>query len=100
MGLKDLPNIRLYWSPNDFYDCPLIKLCMTRQRFEAITRCIHLVDNNTLHEPGQPGHDKLGKLRWLVEHFSRVSQELYNCEVHCTVDEIMVPYKGRYYNIR
>jgi hypothetical protein len=73
MGLKDLPNIRLYWSPNEFYSCPLIKFCMTRQRFEAITRCVHLVDNNSLPEPGQPGYDKLGKLRWLVEHFSRVS---------------------------
>jgi hypothetical protein len=100
MGLKDLPNIRLYWSPNDFYGCQVIKSYMNIQRFEAITRCIHLVDNGTLPEPGEVGHDKLGKLRWLVEHFSTVSQELYNCEVNCTVDEIMVPYKGRYCNIR
>jgi hypothetical protein len=100
MGLKNLPNIRLYWSGNDFYGCPLIKSCMTRQRFEAITRCIHLVDNCTLPPPGHESHDKLGKVRWLVEHFSAVSQAQYNCEVTLTVDEIMVPYKGRYCNIR
>jgi hypothetical protein len=100
MGLKDLPNIRLYWSGNDFYRCPLIKLCMTRQRFEAITRCIHLVDNSSLPPPSHPQHEKLGTVRWLVEHFSTVSKEQYNCEVTITVDEIIVPYKGHYCNIR
>jgi hypothetical protein len=100
MGLKDLPNIRLYRSSSDFYGCPLIKSCMSCQRFEAITRCIHLVNNGSLHPPGHPEHDKLGKVRWLVEHFSSVSQAQYNCEEIVTVDEIMVPYKGRYCNIR
>jgi hypothetical protein len=100
MGLKDLPNIRLYWSPNDFYGCPVIKSCMLRLRFEAITHCIHLVNNNTIPPVGQPGHNKLGKVRWLVEHFLWVSKEQYNPEVNCTVDEIMVPYKGRYCNVR
>lgn len=70
MGLKDLPNIRLYWSPNDFYGCLVIKSCMTMQCFKAITRCIYLVNNTTLLEPDQDGYDKLGKFRWLVEHFS------------------------------
>jgi hypothetical protein len=100
MGLKDLPNIRLYGSPSSFYGCPLIKSCMARLRFEAITRCIHLVDNELLIPPGEEGHDKLGKLRWLIEHFSVLSQANYNCQVHCTVDEMMLPYKGRYCNIR
>jgi hypothetical protein len=59
---------------------------MLRLRFEAITHCIHLVNNNTIPPVGQPGHNKLGKVRWLV--------------VNCTVDEIMVPYKGRYCNVR
>jgi hypothetical protein len=100
MGLKDLPNIRLYWSGSDFYGCPLIKSCMSRQRFEAITRCIYLVDNDSLQPADHPNHDKLGKVRWLVEHFSATSQAQYNCERVVTVDEIMVPYKGRYCNIR
>jgi hypothetical protein len=94
------PNIHLYWSGSDFYGCPLIKSCMSRQQFEAITRCIHLVHNSGLHPPGHPDHDKLGKVRWLVEHFSTVAQAQYNCKEIVTVDEIMVPYKGRYCNIR
>jgi hypothetical protein len=71
---------------------------MTRLHFEAIT--VHLVDNTSLAAPGEPGHDKIGKVRWLVEYFSAVSKELYNPEVTCTVDEIMLPYKGMFCNIR
>jgi hypothetical protein len=73
---------------------------MARLRFEAITRCIYLVDNEDLIPAGEEGHDKLGKLHWLIEHIAAVSQANYNCQVHCTVDEMMLPYKGRYCNIR
>jgi hypothetical protein len=93
MGIKELPSIRLYWSANDFYGCPLIQSCMTRHRFEVITLCVHLVDNGSLAAPSEPGHDKIGKVRWLVEHFSTVSKEHYNPEITCIVDEMMLSYK-------
>lgn len=101
MGLKDLPHRRLYWDRRHFYYCPIIGAVMTRHRFEAIVRCVHLVNNETLvRDPEAIGYDKIGKVRWLLESFSRISQSLYNAERVCTVDEIMVPYKGRYCNIR
>lgn len=101
MGLKVLPHRRLYWDMRHFYGCPLISQAMQRHRFEAIVRCIHLVDNSKLvTEPTTPGFDKIAKVRWLVEGFARISQSLYNAERVCTVDEIMVPYKGRYCGIR
>lgn len=44
---------------------------MTQQRFEAIVRCIHLIDNKVLmNDTRDPAYDKLGKVRWLVEEFS------------------------------
>jgi hypothetical protein len=58
------------------------------------------VDNLTLPTAETPNHNKLAKCRWLVEHFSTVSKSLYNYDINCTMDEIMVPYKGRYCNIR
>ena len=99
MGLKDLPHIQLHQSANEFYYCLVILSCMIRQCFEANTHCIHLVDNNTLLEPRQLGHDKIGKVRWLVEHFSVAAKANYNYEVTCTVDKMMLPYKGKYCNI-
>lgn len=101
MGLKPLPNRRLYWDSLGFFGCELIQSCMSRNRFEAIGRCIHLVDNRGLPtDASHPEYDKIGKVRWLMEHFASTSQRLYNCERICTVDEIMVPYKGRYCNIQ
>lgn len=100
MGLKDLPNHRLYWSPKDFYGCPVLKSCITRARFEALVRCVHLVNNARLPGPGDAAHDKIGKARWLIEEFTRISQAQYHCERICTVDEVMVPYKGRFCTIR
>ena len=64
-------------------------------------RCIHLVNNSELvTEPTTPGFDKIAKVRWLVEDFARILQSLYNAERVCTVDEIMVPYRGSYCGIR
>jgi hypothetical protein len=101
MGMKQLPNRRMYWDSRPFYSCPLISTAMTRTRFEAIVRCIHLVDNETLQQDSKdPTFDKIGKVRWLIEDFAQKSRELYNPERVLTVDEIMVPYKGRYCGIR
>ena len=63
-------------------------------------RCLHLVDNDTLvMDQEDAGYDKLAKVRWLCESFTSMSQQLYNNERILTVDEIMIPYKGRYCNI-
>jgi hypothetical protein len=95
MGLKEQPSIRTYWSPRLFYNCALISRALTRRRFEAITRCVHLVNNDTLvQDPTNPAYDKIGKVRWLLERFTSIAQSLYNNERIVTVDEIMVPYKG------
>jgi hypothetical protein len=63
MGLKVEPHRRLYWSLDHFYGYETIQACMTRQRFEAITRCIHLVDNDSLmQDRNHPGYDRIGKV--------------------------------------
>jgi hypothetical protein len=101
MGLKQLPNIRSYWGRQDFYRCPVISEVMSRKRFEAITRCLHLADNTQVeNNRDSPSYDKIAKVRWLVEEFVTLSQRWYNCERELTVDEIMVPYKGRFCNIK
>lgn len=44
--------------------------------------------------------DKLAKTRWLIEHFVLVAQSLYSMEQMVCVDEMIVPYKGKYCSIR
>jgi hypothetical protein len=59
-----------------------------------------LVNNSTLPPISHLKHDRLGKMRWLVDYFSIVSKAQYNYEVIIIVNEIMVPYKGCYCNIK
>lgn len=74
---------------------------MPRRRFEGITRCLHLVNNETLIiDRADPSYDKIAKVRWLCESFAQISQSLYNNERTLTVDEIMIAYKGRLCSIR
>jgi hypothetical protein len=75
----------------------VISQVMTQKRFEAIVRCFHLVDNTTVvTNRNDPGYDKIAKVRWLVENFVATAQRHYNSECICIVDEMMIPYKGRY----
>jgi len=58
MGLKEFPHIHCYWDRKEFYNCPLISKAMPQKRFEAITRCLHLVNNEALvTNRRDPGYD-------------------------------------------
>jgi hypothetical protein len=102
MGCKRLPSIRQYWMRSQpFLYCELISSIMTCFRWEQIMRCLHLVDNSSVvRDVSDPRFDRIAKTRWLVEMFVKVSKEIYNLEREITVDECVIPYKGRYCFIR
>lgn len=102
MGCKRLPCVRNYWRrAEDFIHCRLISEVMTLARWEQILRCLHLVDNDSIvKDVKDPKYDKIAKTRWLLDMFVRVSEEIYNLEREITIDECVIPYKGRYCTIR
>ena len=102
MGLKPLPARRDYWSRSEeLFNCRIIPSVMTMRRWEAIMRCLHLTDNEKLERNRTSlNFDKIGKVRMLLNHFVKTSQELYNLEREVTVDELINPYKGKYCNFR
>jgi hypothetical protein len=69
MGLKRLPSKRLYWSkPEPLFRCPLISQWVTCDRFEVITRCLHVANAPThVLDSSSPTYDKLHKLRWMLD---------------------------------
>jgi hypothetical protein len=98
MGIKDLPCIRDYWriSEPSLY-CPIIASVMSRDRFEQILRCLHLVNKDTVEtDKHSPLYDPLIKCRWLLEALIRNSQALQNADEYLCVDESIVAYAGRY----
>jgi len=102
MGIKKLPNRRLYWSRGEaLFHCQLILQILKRDRFESITRCLHLcIALAKVQDRKSPSYDKLHKVRWLVDDICSNFQALWSPNQQVSVDESMVMYKGKYSPIR
>ena len=64
-GIVKMPSYRSYWSNETRY--PVIADAMSRDRFEQIKKYLHFNDNLTQKPRGDPGHDKIHKVRPLIE---------------------------------
>lgn len=83
-----------------FLHCPVISSRMFKHRFERITGCLHIVNNRHLLARGDPNHDKLEKLRWLLTEVCRKCGENWKLGQQVALNEMMVRYKGKYCPIR
>jgi len=71
-------------------------MVMSRDHFEAFLHCLHYVDNSILCSNKDNRYDKIGKVRWILEHFVERSHALFNLEKFVTVDEVMIAYHGHF----
>ena len=71
---------------------------MTIARWEQILLCLlYLINNDkVVRNVKNPRFDGIAKTRWLVYMFMEVSEKTYNLKREVTVDECVIPYKGRY----
>ena len=90
MGIVRLPALDDYWKVDPFLHFPPITGRISRQRFRDISRYLHFVDNTLLATCGQPGYDKLGKVRPVIDHCSKVFLDSYKPHCECAVDEAMI----------
>ena len=96
MGVKRLPAMRDYWRRTALH-CKIVAKAMARDRFEAIMRCLHLVNRDEVITDRQhPCFDPLAKVRWLIDDLVANFQKYQNPDVHMAVDKCMIPYAGRY----
>ena len=68
MGIAHLPALDDYWSTDPTLHYSPIADRISRDRFQEISRYLHFIDNTTLPERGSPGHDRLGKVRPVIDH--------------------------------
>ncbi|CAH2002562.1 unnamed protein product [Acanthoscelides obtectus] len=89
MSLITVPGTRRYWSSA----CRVSQVAdvMPLRRWEQIKKFLHFADNSTL--PVEPP-DRLFKIRKLVESI-RKNLRLIPMEQHLSVDEQIIPFKGR-----
>ena len=95
MGINRLPALADYWKLDPTYRYRPIADKITRDRFMEITRYFHFVDNSTLPLRTDPGYDKLGKIRPVIDHISRQFLSVYSPHCEASIDEAMVAFKGR-----
>ena len=95
MGINQLPAVKDYWKKSEYLHYSPIADRIPRDRFLEISRYIHFVDNSTLQPRGSPGHDRLGKVRPIIDHLSRKFAESYHPHKEVAVDEAMIKFQGR-----
>jgi hypothetical protein len=82
MGLKKQPNIKTYWKrEGGFFHCPIISHIFLRDRFQQITKCLHITNPNSyVATMGELGYDKMEQVRWLVDDIRGTFMHEWNLE--------------------
>lgn len=83
MGIVPRPELKWYWSTDPQHVMPVFSETMTKDRFEAITGCLHAADNSGKHAAG----DQLWKLRPVIDLISLQFLAVYSPPRRITVDE-------------
>ena len=92
MGINKLPLLlvnRRQALHNNF-----IASHITRKRFEAISRYLHFVDNETLPTRDEPGYHRLQKILPIIAAMKERLQKAYNAQPQASIDEAMIPFSG------
>ncbi|ODM89009.1 PiggyBac transposable element-derived protein 4 [Orchesella cincta] len=92
MGLLRKPSVRDYWSSNEVLSSPFFPETMSRNRFQHILQCLHLVDNEGVPEENRDRFVKLGDFLpdLLINSRACVNPGEYLC-----LDESLLGFKGR-----
>jgi hypothetical protein len=102
MGMKKQPNVKSYWmrAPSIFH-CPVICKLMTRKRYIALTRCLHITNpTNYVTDRNLEGYNKMGQVRGMVDVVRGRFKVVWNLGKFLTIDEMMIRYKGTYSPVR
>ncbi|XP_033973808.1 piggyBac transposable element-derived protein 3-like [Trematomus bernacchii] len=95
MGLVQMSGVRMYWETDTRYS-PVADV-MARNRFQYLLTSLHFVNNLTVSEMEKK--DKLWKLRPWLDTFREKCLQVVP-EEHNSVDEMMIPFKGKFSSIK
>ncbi len=95
MAINQLPSIEDYWRRDPTTHYSPIADRMSRDRFREISRYLHFSDNTTLVPRGAPGHNRLGKVRPVLDYLCQQFAEQYQPNRDVAVDEAMIKFQGR-----
>ncbi|XP_047105102.1 piggyBac transposable element-derived protein 2-like [Schistocerca piceifrons] len=94
MSIVHVPNTRDYWG--EVTGTHLIKTTMTVNQYEQIRKFLHFNDNSAMIPRGEKGHDRLFKIRPIIE-LMRSRFQTIPVEECVSVDEQICSTKARSY---
>ena len=94
-GIKQLPEVYSYWSRNQLLGVPEVQKIFPRNRFAKISQYLHLNDKRRELPRGHANHDKLFKVRPLLDSVVEAIKSEYRPSKNVSIDEAMIPFKGR-----
>ncbi|XP_039287948.1 piggyBac transposable element-derived protein 3-like [Nilaparvata lugens] len=94
MSIVKMNNVRNYWSKNIGH--PLVMNVMGVNKFEEIKKNLHLNDNSTALPVTDPNHDRLHKIRPVIDHLRKKFDSVPK-EENLSVDEQICATKVRHY---
>ena len=86
MGIIKLPRFRMYWKEDYLIHQEGISYVMSRTRFLQIWRYFHLADNSVAPPVGDPGYDKLYRVREFLNIISRNISREYKLSRDIAID--------------
>ena len=95
MGLNVRHSYRDYWSQDPYLGAPAVVEAFPINWYSHLLSHLHFNDNQTFIPRGQPGHDRLHKVRPVLDRLSQTLLSLYNPHQQNSIDEAMVRFKGR-----
>ena len=82
MGIVRKPEVSDYWSRNPLLKGSIFNSVMPRNHFQSILQFLHFADNSR-YDANDPNHDKLYKVRSVVEYLvSKVQECLHSGGAH------------------
>ena len=94
MGYHRLPSVGHYWSTEPDLAVSFISNIMPRDRFKTIRKQIHFNNKELEKARGEEGHDRLCKVRPLLNHVNEAFQSALSPEEYQSIDERMIKFKG------
>ena len=70
MGYHVFPSLRDYWFSEEDLGVPYIAKVMPLKWYEEIRSYLHFNDNTLMTDKIDPSHDRLFKLRPVLDHFN------------------------------
>ncbi|XP_014784704.1 piggyBac transposable element-derived protein 4-like [Octopus bimaculoides] len=94
-GVKQLPRLWNYWSPDIKYGDPYISSIMSKMRYSKISQYLHLIDSANAPSKNDPNYNPLYKVRPVIDLLLNSYKTVYLPGKNLSVDEAMIGYKGR-----